>query len=100
MNMILKTQDPKYAVEILHGGNKDGTGHRLTARLVNAETHEPIPEDEPVFLLRAKDIHAADTLLDYWEHLSDMKHMASVVDRLDEFREFAKKFPERMREPT
>lgn len=98
--MILRTQDPKYAIEILHIGNKDGTGHVPTARIVNFETKEPIPDDEPVFLLRAKDKRALGALFTYQERVPLETQKRSVDDRILAFQHFAGEHPERMREPT
>ena len=54
---IVRTQDPKYSIEVdMDAG---------TARLVNASTHEPIPVDEPMFMMRARDVHAVPTLAHY-----------------------------------
>ena len=82
----MKTQDPKYDIE-------DG-------RLVNAVTRVPIPEDEPIFILRAQDGHAAPTLWNYWHDCKNLAHRNVVYARLVAFRVFAEKsHPERMKEP-
>ena len=82
----MKTQDPKYDIE-------DG-------RLVNAATRVPIPEDEPIFILRAQDRRAAATLWEYWHDCVNLVHRNAVYKRLTAFRDFAERsHPERMKEP-
>ena len=83
--MRTKTQDPKYDIE-------DG-------RLINAATGEPIPDDEPVFIMRAKDRRAAVTLSNYRARCKDDQHVAAVGKRVFEFDDYAKRHPELMKEP-
>lgn len=83
---MLTTQEPKYDV------NKDG-------RLVNRFSGEVIPDDEPVFVLRARDMKAAQAILDYGDSCSDKEHREVVHGRYHDFMAFAKNHPERMKEP-
>lgn len=83
--MRTKTQDPKYDIE-------DG-------RLINAATGEPIPEDEPIFILRAKDRKALDTLAHYFRQCRNANHILAVSKRILHFVGFSKQYPERMKEP-
>lgn len=90
-------QEPKYDV--------DQNGH-----LYNRETGIEIPEDEPIFILRARDIFAIDALRKYaafagafvpLHMLSDAEkeHRRCVLARVNQFREFSRKHPERMKKP-
>lgn len=81
----MKTQDPKYDIE--------------NGRLVNAVTRVPIPEDEPIFILRAKDENARGAIDAYIHMCSNGAHIEAVIDRYKEFWQFATKHHERMKEP-
>ncbi|MDP3351848.1 MAG: KTSC domain-containing protein [Hydrogenophaga sp.] len=87
----LKTaQEPKYTT-----GSKDG-------RLVNRASGKPIPDDEPVFVLRAQDIYAVHALVAYLVRLDDIdddQQIAAVEARLKAFEDFAAAHPERMKQP-
>lgn len=78
-------QDPKY--EFLAGAVR------------NRHTGEIIPEDEPVFLFRARDARAAKALYRYYEDLPPGEHELAVLGRYEDFRQFAENHPERMKEP-
>lgn len=69
-------------------------------RLVNRSTGVRIPDDEPVFILRAKDRNAIATLWDYLRHCRNADHCAVIKSRIQDFHAFAKANPERMKEPT
>ncbi|EKD22602.1 MAG: hypothetical protein ACD_84C00039G0009 [uncultured bacterium] len=95
--MLFKTQDAKYSIEILLNDHvKDGA---MNARLVNAVTGEPIPEDEPVFLIRAKDLNAVSALEHYARECKKPNQASAIRKRLTEFYLFIRTFPERMKEP-
>ena len=86
------TQDPKYNIE--------------NGRLTSASTGQPIPDDEPIFILRAKDVHAVDTLMAYHARVAsgpmDMaasQHCEAVRRRIHDFKQFAKDNPGRMKSP-
>lgn len=81
----MKTGDPKYDIE--------------NNQLVNAFTREPIPSDEPIFILRAKDIHARGTIGDYGFRCLTAAQKHSVRLRRVEFDNFAAERGERMKEP-
>jgi hypothetical protein len=80
-------QEPKYTT-----GTRDG-------RIVNRATGKPIPDDEPVFILRAKDVHASAALAAYLRELEEIEHRAAVQARIDAFDAFAAAHPERMKYP-
>lgn len=83
---MLETQEPKYGV------NSAG-------RLVNRETGSVIPDDEPVFILRARDKHAIDTLLFYLRQCEITEHCLVIEKRINDFLMFEENNQYRMREP-
>lgn len=84
---LSQAQEPKYTVS-----QKDG-------RLVNRATGQPIPDDEPVFILRAKDILATAALQVYLDLIEDPEHAAAVQKRIDAFDNFAEAHPTRIKQP-
>lgn len=80
----------------------DGKFGVLGDRLVNLVSGEAIPEDEPLFLLRARDHHALRILTYYRgvasEDCNDL-HLAGIQQVIDKFSRFAKEHPERMKQP-
>lgn len=81
------TQEPKYTTS-----TKDG-------RLVNRSTGKPIPDDEPVFILRAQDIHALPLLHTYLSLVREPDQKQAVTRRISDFEDFAVAHTERMKEP-
>lgn len=81
----MKFQDPKY--------EPTAEGFR------NRQSGELIPLDEPVFLFRARDRKAADSLCHYMLAVSSPSHADAVADRINDFDHFAKDHPDRMKEP-
>ncbi len=81
----MKTGDPKYLIE--------------NDRIINAESKIRIPDDEPIFILRAKDKHAIKTILYYRSQVKKTELAAMVKRRVDEFDEFREQYPNRMKEP-
>lgn len=71
----------------------------VDGRIVNRATGVPIPDDEPVFVLRAKDANAARTLRAYHMNCHDPKHRAVVARRIADFERFAEDHPDRMKQP-
>lgn len=84
---LSQAQEPKYTT-----ATKDG-------RIVNRATGKPIPDDEPIFILRAKDPLASIALHAYLFHVEDPEHAAAVQKRIDAFDDFAEAHPERMKQP-
>lgn len=81
-------QEPKYQA---NGG-----------RIFNRASGEQIPDDEPVFILRARDSTAIATLLHYYMgHLASQndQHAEAVLGRLHDFQRFQREHPERMKYP-
>lgn len=98
-----KTQEPKYdAVAFADSGRAGGVsqvalGYRTA--LVNRVSGKAIPHDEPVFILRARDVHAVRAIEHYRGLCHDEDHKAFVAARVLQFQDFAEKHPERMKEP-
>lgn len=68
-------------------------------RIVRRADGVPIPEDEPLFILRAQDINALPALLAYHVLCKDLNHKASIVKSINAFKQFATENPDRMKEP-
>lgn len=81
-----KQQEPKY--------NCTMSGH-----VYNRDTSVMVPDEEPIFIIRAKDIHAVPTLRTYLGLCTSVEHQLRVKGRIKHFEEFATLHPERMKEP-
>jgi hypothetical protein len=77
-------QEPKYTIE----------NNKLVSRQSG-----PVPDDEPLFILRARDIYAAKTIQDYAAKLPNGEHKNAVAIRAEQFQNWAMEHPERMHEP-
>lgn len=84
---MLKTQESKY----------DCTPE---GKIVNRATHRVIPDDEPIFILRAQDRNAAAAIAAYMQTCQSADHRAVVKSRLIDFQTFALENPDRMKEPS
>ena len=71
----------------------------LDGRIVNRDCDTPIPDDEPIFLLRAKDRLAIRALTAYFSAIEDPEHARAVAARLEDFKRFSREHPERMKDP-
>ena len=69
-------------------------------RLVKKSDGVPIPDDEPCFILRAKDRKALATLLAYCMILDTLDQREAVMKCVDDFRQFQVDHPEEMHEPN
>jgi hypothetical protein len=79
-------QEPKYTVR---GG-----------RIVNRATGIAIPDDEPLFILRAKDREAVYAIMGYRSRcLGNADHYRAIDGRVEDFLRFKEAHPERMKEP-
>jgi len=78
-------QEPKYKVD--------------NGVLVNRQSGEAVPDDEPIFILRARDKKAAELLFGYAEKCLDKTHREAVRIRAHQFLNWAEKHPDRMKEP-
>lgn len=79
------SQEPKYGIR--------------NGRIVNRRSGVPIPDDEPIFIFRAKDRLAVRTLTAYFSAIEDPEHARAVAGRLEDFKQFAREHPERMKDP-
>jgi len=89
LEQTMKTkQEPKYKIQ---------------GKIVNRQSGNPIPDDEPVFILRARDMTAVDVLMFYLSRAKTedclIEHLHAVQKRIDQFKEFANKNPFRMKKP-
>jgi len=82
---LLESQEPKYTVD---GQN-----------IINRASGKPIPDDEPVFIFRASDVHALDTLAYYASAIESVEHSDAVWRRVNHFERFRRMHRERMKEP-
>ncbi len=68
-------------------------------QIMNRATCEAIPDNEPVFILRAKDKNAALVIAYYKNLCRNDNHKEVIKDRLHQFVNFAHEHPELMKEP-
>lgn len=78
-------QDPKY--EVWNG------------RIINRKTRKQIPDDEPVFILRAKDVAALMALQAYELACANEEHRQAVTHRIYDFKKFQRAHPDEVKEP-
>lgn len=81
----MSEQEPKYDF-------RDG-------HVFNRASGEMIPEDEPVMVFRARDIHALAVIEFYRVLLNDQEHQEAVLRRRYDFSNFRRRHPDRMKEP-
>ncbi len=72
--------------------NEDG-------KLVRRVDGVPVPNDEPLVILRAQDKYALPLLLAYHILCQNLTHKANIIRSIQDFQEFQEKHPERMKEP-
>lgn len=80
----------------------DGKFSIRAGQIVNTVSGEPIPEDEPLFLLRGRDhnaLSAIDAYQDVCEDECNELHMAGIQQVREKFCQFAAYHPERMKQP-
>lgn len=83
---IQPEQEPKYTT--------NGCG-----RIVNRASGDTIPDDEPIFIFRARDKYALAALRHYVDFCGDSAHRRAVEGRIVQFVVFKTGHPERMKEP-
>ncbi len=66
---MLPSQEPKYGIR--------------NGQIVNRESGAPIPDDEPIFVFRAKDRLAVRILTGYFSAIEDPEHARAVAARLE-----------------
>jgi len=84
-------------------GINDPKYYPMKGRIYNQQSDEVIPDDEPCFIIRARDKKALVTLKAYFlfcaEEGGDPTHLKAISNRIEEFEKFEKENPERMKEP-
>ena len=77
--------------------------HIEDGEIIKTSNGQPIPRDEPLFLLRARDYLALPLLLHFRElSLADSctdYHVTGLTDVIAKFQAFAREHPERMKQP-
>ena len=71
----------------------------LDGHLVKRQGEIPIPDNEPLFILRAKDRKALPALVAYLMILDNLDQKAAVQQTIQDFRLFQEQNPELMAEP-
>ena len=69
-------------------------------KIVKRSNEVPIPDNEPLFIFRAKDRKALAALLAYNMILDNLEQKASVTKSINAFRDFSEKNLEQMKEPS
>lgn len=80
-------QEPKYKI------------NEYVGRLQNRSTNNFIPNDEPVFVIRAKDKNAVSVLSYYKALCINQQHIDAIDKRIESFVAWASENPEKMKEP-
>lgn len=70
-----------------------------TGKVINRATGEPIPDDEPVFIFRAKDLKAVHALIAYRCAVDSAVIRTFVDKRIQDFHHFEARHPDRCKEP-
>ena len=85
--MLSEYQEPKYGIR----------DNKLTSR----QTGHPVPDDEPVFILRARDPYAQRAIMAYHDLVpkESTEHREAVKTRAAQFANWAALHPDRMKEP-
>ena len=68
-------------------------------QLVKRDGEKPIPDGEPLFILRAKDRKALPALVAYNMILDNLDQKAAVCKSIEDFRDFAERNHRLMGEP-
>lgn len=69
-------------------------------KLVKMSNQVPVPDNEPVFIFRAKDRKALAALVAYHVILDNLAQKAEVYKSINDFRAFQEMYPEKMGEPS
>lgn len=81
----------------------DNKFHIEGEQIIKTSNGQPIPEDEPLFLIRGRD-YLALPLLEHYRRLSEQDdcteyHLEGLSKRIEEFRRFATANPQVMKQP-
>lgn len=81
----------------------DGKFSTNGTRVFNTVSGEDVPKDEPLFVLRARDRNAIDTLYEYRQACQNdgcnELHLAGIDQTINAFEKFFMEHPERMKQP-
>ncbi|HWT40096.1 MAG TPA: hypothetical protein VN081_02390 [Dongiaceae bacterium] len=80
-------------------GGQDRKFAFRNGQFVNRVSGEPIPNDEPIIIFRARDRHAEHVLREYLSMATDEHHREAIRDRMSEFAAYRAAHPERIKEP-
>jgi len=72
----------------------------MDGKIVKRDGEKPIPDDEPLFIFRAKDRKALAVLVAYNMILDNLNQKEEVTKSVNDFRRFQEEHPERMAEPS
>lgn len=106
MNSILASKPLTTRVHVQAVQDDSGT---IWVEVVKTSNGQPIPDDEPCFLLRARDVLAVPLLMCYraliraaWYPNPDAKqeHLDTNTTAIEAFEAFAKTQPEKMKLPN
>ncbi len=68
-------------------------------KIVKRDGEKPIPDNEPLFIFRAKDRKALAALVAYCMILDNLDQKAAVTKSINDFRDFQERNPELLKEP-
>jgi len=68
-------------------------------RLVRRADGVPVPDDEPLFIMRAQDKYALSIIIAYHAICTNLEHKSDINKSMQDFRDFRDKHPERIKEP-
>ena len=66
---------------------------------INRVSGEAIPDEEPVIIFRARDVHTLAILRLYQTLANEPHHQRAIQDRIDEFSAYQERYPTRLKEP-
>lgn len=92
----------KFEAALIHGNRAARTEDHIVIR--NSISQEIVPEDEPLFLLRARDKYAVLVLLEYFRYISGDPEIPSMArdalwEQVTAFKDFTVKQRQRMKSP-
>ena len=87
--------DELRSVKVINDGKYKIVGDKL----VNIKTGKAIPSDEPIFILRAQDIHSVEALTEYSNVVCSDEVMNAVDERIKEFEKWQEEHSDLVKEP-
>lgn len=77
--------------------------YQVKGAIINVQSGLPIPEEEPIFILRAQDMAAMPTLEAYRKFVGELpgteEHLKSLELLIGQFRQYVWDFPDRIKTP-